>query len=136
VDGGAVLRRFPDFRRLFVGNSVSLLGSSVTTVALPLTAVAYLHASAVQMGVLGGVALLPHLVLGLPAGVWVDRLPYRWVLVVADLAQLVLVGAVPRQRLLPANSALMLASLAVAALSPVRCLRALPDTDTPPARAA
>jgi MFS family permease len=98
VDGdatGSVLRRFPDFRRLFAGNTVSLLGSSVTAVALPLTAVGYLHASAVQMGLLGAVALLPHLVLGLPAGVWVDRLPYRRVLVAADLGQLVLVGAVP-----------------------------------------
>lgn len=92
---GSVLRRFPDFRRLFAGNTVSLLGSSVTAVALPLTAVGYLHASAVQMGVLGAVALLPHLVLGLPAGVWVDRLPYRRLLVAADLGQLVLVGAVP-----------------------------------------
>jgi hypothetical protein len=92
---GSVLRRFPDFRRLFVGNSVSLLGSSVTAVALPLTAVTYLHASPAQLGLVGAVALLPHLVLGLPAGVWVGRLPYRRVLVTADLAQLVLVGAVP-----------------------------------------
>ena len=68
-----VLTRYRDFRWLFAGNSVSLLGSSVTAVALPLTAVVYLHASPAQMGVLGAVALLPHLVLGLPAGVWVDR---------------------------------------------------------------
>src|SRR5215471_13971362 len=93
--GGSVLRRFPDFRRLFVGNTVSLLGSSVTAVALPLTAVGYLHASAVQMGVLGAVALLPHLVLGLPAGVWVDRLPYRRLLVAADLARVLLLGMIP-----------------------------------------
>jgi MFS family permease len=80
-----VLARYRDFRWLFAGDSVSLLGSSVTTVALPLTAVVYLHASPAQMGVLGAVALLPHLVLGLPAGVWVDRVPYRRVLVAADL---------------------------------------------------
>ena len=90
-----VLSRYRDFRWLFTGNSVSLLGSSVTTVALPLTAVVYLHASAAQMGILGAVALLPHLVLGLPAGVWVDRWPYRRVLVLADLAQMVLLGSVP-----------------------------------------
>lgn len=78
-----VLSRCRDFRWLFTGNTVSLLGSSVTTVALPLTAVVYLHASPEQMGVLGAVALLPHLVLGLPAGVWVDRMPYRRVLVLA-----------------------------------------------------
>ncbi len=90
-----VLRRYRDFRWLFTGNSVSLLGSSVTTVALPLTAVVYLHASPAQMGFLGAVALLPHLVLALPAGVWVDRWPYRRVLVLADLAQMLLLGSVP-----------------------------------------
>jgi MFS family permease len=41
------------------------------------------------------VAFLPHLVLGLPAGVWVDRLPYRRILVLADLGQLLLIGSVP-----------------------------------------
>jgi len=74
---------------------VSLLGSSVTTVALPLTAVLYLHASPLQMGLLGAAAMLPHLVLGLPVGVWVSRLPYRRVLVVSDLAQTVLLGSIP-----------------------------------------
>lgn len=90
-----VLSRCRDFRWLFTGNTVSLLGSSVTTVALPLTAVVYLHASPAQMGILGAVALLPHLVLGLPAGVWVDRMPYRRVLILADVAQTLLLGAVP-----------------------------------------
>lgn len=90
-----VLRRYRDFRWLFAGNSVSLLGSSVTTVALPLTAVVYLHASAVQMGLLSAAALLPHLILALPAGVWVDRVPYRCLLVLADLAQMLLLGLVP-----------------------------------------
>jgi MFS family permease len=84
----AVLARYPDFRRLFVGNSISTLGSSVTTVALPLTAVVYLHASPAEMGLLGAVALLPYLVLSLPAGVWVDRMmTYQRLLVLADLAQ-------------------------------------------------
>ena len=148
-----VLGRYRDFRWLFAGNSVSLLGSSVTVVALPLTAVVYLHASPGQMGFLGAAALLPHLVLGLPAGVWVDRMPYRRVLVLADLAQTLLLGSVPvlavlgvlriwqlyvvavlagicnlfetvtaqsltprlvpRQQLLPANSALMIGSATV-----------------------
>ena len=91
----SVLARYPDFRRLLVGNSISLLGSSVTSVALPLAAVVYLRATPVQMGVLGAAALAPHLVLGLPAGVWVDRLSYRRVLVLTDLAQTLLVGAIP-----------------------------------------
>ncbi|MEW2504200.1 MFS transporter [Amycolatopsis sp. NPDC047767] len=90
-----ILQRHADFRRLFLGNSVSLLGSSVTTVALPLAAVLTLHASSIYMGLLGAAALLPHFLLGLPAGVWVDRLPYRRLLVTADIAQLLLIGSIP-----------------------------------------
>jgi MFS family permease len=90
-----VVTRYPDFRRLFVGDSVSLLGSSVTTVALPLTAAVCLHASAAQMGLLGAMTFVPQLALGLPAGVWVDRMPYRRMLVVTDLARALLLGAVP-----------------------------------------
>jgi MFS family permease len=91
----SVLVQHQDFRRLFAGNSVSLLGSSVTGVALPLTAVIYLHASPAGMGLLGAVALVPYLVLSLPAGVWVDRMPYRRLLVSADLVQAVLLGSIP-----------------------------------------
>lgn len=90
-----VLVDHSNFRRLFVGNSVSLLGSSVTTVALPLTAVVALGASPVQMGLLGAVGFLPHLVLGLPAGVWVDRLSYRRVIVAADVLAAATLAAVP-----------------------------------------
>jgi MFS family permease len=91
----SVLARYSDFRRLFAGNSISVLGSSVTTVALPLTAVLYLHASASQMGFLGAAALLPYLVLSLPVGVWMDLFSYKRVLVATDLIQTVLLGSIP-----------------------------------------
>ncbi|WP_432168144.1 MFS transporter [Streptomyces sp. bgisy031] len=90
-----VLARHRNFRKLFLGNSISLLGSSVTTVALPLTAVVYLHASPADMGLLGAMGLLPHLVLGLPAGVWADRVPYRRILTMTDMAQTLVLGSVP-----------------------------------------
>ncbi|MFC5274294.1 MFS transporter [Brachybacterium sacelli] len=90
-----VLADYPDFRRLFGGSSISLLGSSVTTVALPLTAVLVLGASPMQMGLLGAASFLPHLVLGLPAGVWVDRTSYRGVIVSADLLAAAALAAVP-----------------------------------------
>ncbi|WP_246187136.1 MFS transporter [Microlunatus speluncae] len=90
-----VLVEYADFRRLFGGSSISLLGSSVTTVALPLTAVVLLGASPVEMGLLGAASFLPHLVLGLPAGVWVERLSYRRVLVGADLLAAAALVAVP-----------------------------------------
>lgn len=91
----SVLRRSADFRWLFTGASISLLGSSVTGVALPLTAVVYLHASPAEMGLLGAASVLPCLVLSLPAGVWVERTAYRRLLVAADLAQMALLGSVP-----------------------------------------
>jgi MFS family permease len=60
-----------------------------------LAAVTCLHATPVELGLLGAAGFLPHLVLGLPAGAWVDRWPYRRILVVADLVQLMLIGSVP-----------------------------------------
>lgn len=95
ISQGRVLAAHPDFRRLFAGGSVSQLGSTVTSVALPLTAVLLLDATPLQMGLLGAVGFLPHLVLGLPAGVWVDRWPYRRVLVLTDLIQAAALAAVP-----------------------------------------
>ena len=71
------LLRLPDFRRFWLAESLSLLGDQVTVIALPLTAVLVLDASAVEMGYLGAVALGPHLLLSLPAGVWLDRVARR-----------------------------------------------------------
>lgn len=90
-----VLVEYPNFRRLFGGTTVSQLGSSVTSIALPLTAVLVLGASPIQMGLLGAASFLPHLVLGLPAGVWVDRLSYRRVIVGADLLAAAALATVP-----------------------------------------
>ena len=68
-----LLRRNADFRRYFIGQSVSLIGDQVSGIALPLTAVLALHATPGQMGALTTAYLLPNLVLSLHAGVWVDR---------------------------------------------------------------
>lgn len=89
------LWRSPDFRNLWIAQTVSALGSSVTTVALPLTAVLILYASPSQMGLLGAAAGLPALLFGLFAGVWVDRLRRRPILVAADLGRAVLLGSIP-----------------------------------------
>ncbi|MGZ4559349.1 MAG: MFS transporter [Oryzihumus sp.] len=80
------LSRQADFRRLWTGYSVSAVGSEVTVLAIPISAAVLLGASALQMGLLTAAATLPHLVIGLLAGVWVDRLPRRRpLLVAADL---------------------------------------------------
>jgi MFS family permease len=62
-----------DFRRFWVGETVSLLGDQITLIALPLVGVLALHASAAQMGYLGAALLFPNLLFSLHAGAWVDR---------------------------------------------------------------
>ena len=96
----AVLRRHPEFFKLWTGQTISTFGSAITTLALPLTAVVVLQATPVQMGVLGAIAFLPHLVLGLPVGVWVDRWPRRPILIVSDLGLALLLGSIPALALL------------------------------------
>lgn len=86
--------RNQDFRLLWAGQSVSMLGSQVTSVAVPLLAVVTLHASIAQMGVLGTVIRLPFL-LYLVAGVWVDRARRRGILISTDLARGILLLSIP-----------------------------------------
>jgi len=90
-----ILRRHPEYLKLWSGQSISAVGSRITAVAMPLAAVVVLRASPIQMGVLAALTMLPHLLFGLPAGVWVDRLSRRAILVVADVIRAVTLGAVP-----------------------------------------
>src|SRR5436309_7550582 len=76
------LWRHSDFMRMWTGQTISLLGSQVTLLALPLTAILLFHASPFQVGTLSTVEFLPFVLLGLPVGVWVDRLRRRPVLIV------------------------------------------------------
>ncbi|MEW9549768.1 MFS transporter [Nonomuraea sp. NPDC050783] len=84
-----------DFRLLWIGQSASSLGSAVTGVALPLVAVTLLDASALQVSLLTAAAWLPWLLIGLPAGAWVDRLPRRRVMLAADWASAAAFLSVP-----------------------------------------
>ena len=83
------------FRKLWLANSVSSMGTQVTVIALPLTAVALLHASGAQMGILAACGTLPYLAMELPAGVWVDRLQRRPILIIADVSRALLLGIIP-----------------------------------------
>ncbi|GAA3254832.1 MFS transporter [Nonomuraea helvata] len=89
------LLRRRDFRLLWIGESISSLGSSVTGVALPLVAVTVLDTPPFAVGVLAAAAWLPWLLIGLPAGVWVDRLPRRPVMLVADCVSMAAFLSVP-----------------------------------------
>ena len=84
-----------DFAKLWAALSVSLMGSQITTLALPLLAALTLRASALEMGVLAAAGQLPFLLFSLPAGAWVDRLPRRPVLIATDVASALLLLSVP-----------------------------------------
>jgi MFS family permease len=90
------LLRHGDFFKLWVGQSISELGSEITLLALPLVAVLTLHAGPLQVGVLGAVGFAPFILIGLPAGVWVDRLGRRKpILVIADVGRVLAIGSIP-----------------------------------------
>jgi MFS family permease len=89
-----------EFRKLWLGNLVSAFGTNLTNLALPLTAAVSLRASPVQMGALTAASLLPNLLFGLPAGVIVDRLPRRLIVVVADVGRALLLASIPAAALL------------------------------------
>ncbi|MEV6974202.1 MFS transporter [Kitasatospora sp. NPDC093806] len=84
-----------NFRKLWIGETTSGLGTAVGNVALALVAVVTLDASPFMVGVLTASAWVPWLFLGLLAGAWVDRWPRLKVMLVCDLLLLVLFGSVP-----------------------------------------
>ncbi len=89
------LWRHRNFRLLWIGQTISEAGSGVSYLAIPLVAVISLHAGAFAVGLLGTLQFLPFLLVGLPAGVWVDRLPRRAVMVVADAGRMLALGSIP-----------------------------------------
>jgi MFS family permease len=90
-----VLRGNPLFRRMWSAQTVSVFGDAITGIAVPTVAVLSLHASPIAVGALTSVSWAAWPLIGLPVGVWVDRLPRRPLLVGADLLRLVLIGSVP-----------------------------------------
>lgn len=90
------LLRHVEFRRFWTGQTISVLGDQISFLALPLAAVLVLEASAAEMGLLGAANLIPHLLLSLPVGVWLDRMERRRrVMIAADLGRAVLLGSIP-----------------------------------------
>jgi MFS family permease len=90
------LWRHRDFVRLWAGQTVSVFGSQVTELALPLAAVLTLNATAFQMGLLSAAGMAPWILFALLVGVWVDRsLRRRWILVAADVGRALVLVSVP-----------------------------------------
>ncbi|WP_158840310.1 MFS transporter [Saccharothrix deserti] len=84
-----------DFRLLWAGDTISQFGSTIGRTVLPLLAAGALAATPFEMGVLSAAATAAFLLIGLPAGVWVDRLSRRPVMLVADLARAALMLSIP-----------------------------------------
>ena len=89
------LWRHSEFVKLWAGHTISRFGSEISQLAIPLTAALVLDASAFQMGLLGTFEFAPFLLLSLFAGVWVDRLRRKPILIVADIGRAVLLGSIP-----------------------------------------
>ncbi|MFC6932251.1 MFS transporter [Actinomadura yumaensis] len=87
--------REPGYRWLFSAALVSKIGAQVSYIAIPLIAVTKLNATAGQVGLLGALSFAAFLLVGLPAGVWVDRMRRRPVMVAAQVSRAVLMVTVP-----------------------------------------
>ncbi|MEX2247240.1 MAG: MFS transporter [Dehalococcoidia bacterium] len=89
------LWRHRDFVRLWAGQTVSDFGSIIGLSAIPFTAIIALDATPLQIAALGVARIVPTLIIGLPAGVWVDRLRKRPVMIATDVARAAVLLSVP-----------------------------------------
>ena len=89
------LLRDADFLKLWVGQSVSAFGTQVTLLAVPILAALALRVSPLEFGLLSTIEFLPFVLLSLPAGVWVDRLPRRPILIWGDIGRAIGLLSIP-----------------------------------------
>jgi MFS family permease len=109
----ASLFRQRDFTLLFAGETVSTAGTAINILALPLVALTVLHASPFAVSLITAADQIGWLVIGLAAGVWVDRVRRRPVMIGADLARALLVATVPAAWALDALTLAQLIGVAV-----------------------
>src|SRR5215467_11059393 len=84
-----------EFVKFWLGQSVSLFGSQFTLLALPIAASVTLHATALEMGLLGAMRFVPAMLVGLPAGVWLDRTRRKPVLVASQALSASALATIP-----------------------------------------
>jgi len=89
------LWKHPDFLRLWAGQTVSVFGSLITHATLPFIAALLLDASALQMAGLAAAGMAPSVLVAMHAGVWVDRLRRRPVMIAADLLRAAIIITIP-----------------------------------------
>jgi len=89
------LLRDPDFLKLWTGQTVSTFGTQITILAVPILAAVALKVSPFEFGLLATIEFLPVVILSLPAGVWVDRLRRRPILIWGDVGRAVSLLSIP-----------------------------------------
>src|SRR6202050_2960601 len=91
--GGLLRQR--NFRLFWTGESISEVGNSVTIVVIPLVAIDTLHTSTFIVTLLTAMVWLPWVIIGIPAGAWVDRLPPRPVMLACDAISVAVYASIP-----------------------------------------
>ena len=89
------LFRHRDFLKLWSAETISQFGTQITLLALPIIAATTLNVTPFEFGLLGTIAFLPFILLSLPAGVWVDRLRRRPILIAGDLVRAAALTSIP-----------------------------------------
>ena len=92
---GRSLFHHPDFVKLWSAETISQFGTQVTLLALPIIAATVLNVTPFEFGLLGTIEFLPFILLSLPAGVWVDRLRRRPILIAGDLIRAAALLSIP-----------------------------------------
>jgi MFS family permease len=89
------LFRQPDFLKLWLAETISQFGTQVSLLAIPTVAILVLQSPPWEVALLGTVEFLPFLFIALPAGVWVDRLRRRPILIAGDIGRAVSLASIP-----------------------------------------
>ena len=84
-----------DLRLVTAGQGISMVGTAISDLAIPIMAVDLLGANSFDTGILGAATTVGYVVFGLQAGVWIDRLPRRQFLLAADVVRALLILAIP-----------------------------------------
>ncbi len=84
-----------NFLTLWSGQALSQLGAQITELAIPVLAVLVLGAGEFEVGVLNAATMAAFLLIGLPAGAWIDRMRKRHVMIVADAVRAIALAALP-----------------------------------------
>lgn len=89
------LLRHPNFLKLWTAETVSVFGSQISALAIPLVAATVLKVQAFEFALLGVIEFLPFILFTLPAGAWVDRLRRRPIMITGDLGRAIALLTIP-----------------------------------------